>query len=133
MQLAGGLHPLQCFCKGRRGCPVVTAPLHPCRVFECGQSVPVTLAQDGLCLDHYIEQAFSRLRAALELCRQCQPVDQHTLDWLLADADFAVHVLSHSGPIHTPEQRDKLLELLLSLTNLQEYLRHHSVQVRLAG
>jgi hypothetical protein len=95
----------------------------------CSLSVPQALAQEVLCLDHYIEEAFKHLRAALELCQQCRPVDPHVLDWLLADADFAVQSLSQDGRTHTGAQRDKLLELLLCLTNLQEYLRHHSVQV----
>ncbi len=81
-------------------------------------------------MDHYIEQGFARLRAALELCQRSQPVDRRTLDWLLADADFVVHALCQNGRVHSSAQHDKLLELLLGLTNLQEYVRHHSVQVR---
>lgn len=96
----------------------------------CGQGVRAPLAQEALCLDHYIEHASARLRAALELCEQCQPVDGHILNWLLADADFAVQALCQDGRAHSPVQRDKLLELLLGLTNLQEYLRHHSVRVK---
>ena len=79
-----------------------------------------------------MEQAFARLHAALEHCQQCRPVDRRTLDWLLADADFVVQSLCQNGRGHTPAQCDNLLELLLGLTNLQEYLRHHSVQVKLA-
>ncbi len=94
--------------------------------------MPATLAQEVLCLDHFIEQAFARVRAALELCQQCKPVDRHVLDWLLADADFAAQSLALNGRAQTPTQRARLLELLLSLANLQEYLRHHSVQVNFA-
>ena len=60
-------------------------------------------------------------------------MDGHILDWLLADADFAVQALCQAARGHYPAQREKLLELLLGLTNLQEYLRHHSVQVKPAG
>src|SRR5574337_248201 len=109
---------------------MVKAPLRGCRVVGCGQGVPTTLTQEWLCLDHYVEQAFARLHAALELCHQCRPLDRRTLDCLLADADFAVQSLSQNGHGHTPAQRDNLLELLLGLTNLQEYMRHHSVQVK---
>ncbi len=90
----------------------------------------MALAQEALCLDHYIEQAQTRLQAALELCQQCGPVDLHTLDWLLADADFILQSLAQNGGSYASSQRDKLLELLLRLSNLQEYLRHHSVQVK---
>ena len=118
--------------ESRRECPVVTAPLRSCRVVGCGQDVPATLTREVLCLDHFIEQAFTRMRKALELCRQCRPLDRHILDWLLADADFALRSLALDGRGRTPVQRAKLLELVLGLANLQEYLRHHSVQVKLA-
>jgi hypothetical protein len=70
-----------------------------------------------------------RLRTALALCHECKPVDQRLLDWLLAGADFAVQALSQGNQGASAEQRARLLELLLSLSNLHEYLRHHSVQV----
>ncbi len=103
-----------------------------CGVVGCGQGVPTVLTQEWVCLDHYVEQAFKRLHTALELCHQGRPVDRRTLDWLLAAADFVAQSLCQNGRGHTTAQRDKLLELLLGLTNLQEYLRHHSVQVKLA-
>lgn len=108
----------------------MTAPLRSCQVAGCDQAVLPTLAREVLCLDHFLEQALVRLRAALELCRQGQPLDRHTLDWLLADADFAVQSLSLNGRTHTAAQRANLLEVLLCLANLQEYLRHHSVEVK---
>ncbi len=98
----------------------------------CGQDVPATLTREVLCLDHFVEEAFARLRKALELCQQCRPLDRHILDWLLADSDFALQSLAFDGRGHTLLQRAKLLELVLGLANLQEYLRHHSVQVELA-
>ena len=98
----------------------------------CGRSVLPPLAQEALCLDHYLELAFGRLRAALELCQRARPFDSRTLEWLLADADFAVHSLAQETQALTPLQRTRLLELLLGLANLQEYLRHHSVDVKLS-
>jgi len=109
---------------------VVTAALLSCQVTGCQESVPPALARELLCLDHYIEQALARLQGAVELCRQGQPVDPRIVDWLLGDADFAVQSLSQEGGTHTPTQHNKLLELLLCLANLQEYLRHHSVEVK---
>ncbi|MFY9582876.1 MAG: hypothetical protein WAR21_00105 [Candidatus Acidiferrales bacterium] len=110
----------------------MTAPLRFCRLVGCGQDVPATLTREVLCLDHFIEQASTRMRKALELCRLCRPLDRHILDWLLADADFVLRSVTFDGRGHTPVQRAKLLELVLGLANLQEYLRHHSVQVKLA-
>ena len=83
-----------------------------------------------LCLDHYIEQVSGHLQDAFELCHNGRPVDAHRLDWLLEGADFAVQSLSQNGESRTPAQRARLLELLLGLANLQEYLRHHSVELR---
>ena len=108
-----------------------TAPTGKCKASGCAEKVPATLAQDFLCLDHYVEKASSELRTALDLCRQGQPVDTHLLDWLLAGADFAVQTLAHNGNGCSPAQRVKVLELLLGLSNLQEYLRHHSVRLKL--
>ncbi|MCI0624199.1 MAG: hypothetical protein L0387_21570 [Acidobacteria bacterium] len=93
--------------------------------------MPAPLAQNVLCLDHYVEKAASDLHAALDLCRQGHPVDSHDLDWLLAGADFAVQTLTQNRIGCSPTQRAKVLELLLALSNLQEYLRHHSIRVKL--
>jgi hypothetical protein len=106
--------------------------LGSCRAIGCSQGVPATLVQERLCLDHYLEQAFALLQAAFELCQQGKPVDRRVRDWLLADVDFAARSLRQNGHGHTPAQRDRLLELMLGLANLTEYLRHHSVEVKLA-
>ncbi len=116
----------------RRVCPDVTAPLRSCRVAGCRQGVPPALPREELCLDHYLEQALTCLRGASEHCHRGQPLDPRTIDWLLAYADFAVQSLAQSGGSSNPAQRVRLLELLLGLANLQEYLRHHSVQLKLA-
>lgn len=105
--------------------------MHSCRMAGCGQSVPLALTHEILCLDHYIEQAFAHVQAALELCQKSRPVEPRILDRLLSDANFVVQALAQNGKACTALQHDRLLELLLCLTNLQEYLRHHSVQVKL--
>jgi len=82
-----------------------------------------------LCFDHFVEQASLRLHAAQSLCQTGQALDRHMMDWLLDGAEFAVQSLSQDGFTISPMQRLKVLELLLGLSNLQEYLRHHSVRV----
>ena len=109
---------------------LVRTPLRSCRVMGCAQGVPPSLAQEVLCLDHYVEQAQTRLKAALELCQQGRPVDPRMLDWLLADADFILQSLAQDNGSYAAPQREKLLELFLCFANLQEYLRHHAVQVK---
>ena len=64
---------------------------------------------------------------ALQLCQQGEPIDPGLLDWLLAQGDFIVQLLSQESHADALAQRKRLLELLSCLTNLQEYLRHHAV------
>jgi hypothetical protein len=100
-----------------------------CRTAQCQAAVPETLLQESLCLDHYIEQGLARVRESLALCREGRELDPRMIDWLFAGSEFAVQALTKGTPPETPQQRERLLELLLSLTNLQEYLRHHSITI----
>jgi hypothetical protein len=100
-----------------------------CRANQCQAAVPPTLLQESLCLDHYIEQGLARVRESLSVCRDGKELDLRMIDWLFTGAEFAVQALAKVTPPETAEQRQRLLELLLGLTNLQEYLRHHSVTV----
>ena len=63
----------------------------------------------------------------LELCQQSQFLSPETIDWLIEQGDLAVRLLSEKGMAKFSEERSKLLELLLCLANVQEYVRHHSV------
>ena len=108
--------------------------MHPptaksCSVVECAAQVPPSLVRESLCLDHYLEAGLARVRELLDGCREARPLDPRLLEWLFASTEFAVQTLTQDNPAHTPEQRERLLELLLCLTNLQEYLRHHSVKI----
>jgi hypothetical protein len=98
-----------------------------CPIDACNRPIPTALAQHGVCLDHYLDDAFTRTAAALQICQQGQPLDPRTVDWLLAQGDFTVQILSKANTVHSLQQRSRVLELLLCLTNVQEYLRHHSV------
>jgi len=48
------------------------------------------------------------------------------MDWLLAQVDFAVQALAEEDVKWDDDQRSKLLELLLGVANLNEYVRHSS-------
>jgi hypothetical protein len=100
-----------------------------CRASHCQAAVPPTLLQESLCLDHYIEQGLARVRESLSICRDGKELDPRMIDWLFTGAEFAVLALAKEAPRETAERRERLLELLLGLTNLQEYLRHHSVTI----
>jgi len=51
------------------------------------------------------------------------------LEWLLADALAIVKNLEEDAGEPNPEQRDRMLELLLILANLHEYVAHHSIRL----
>jgi hypothetical protein len=56
-------------------------------------------------------------------------LDPHDLEWLLSDALAIVKNLEEGAGDPNPDQRDRMLELLLILANLHEYVAHHSVRL----
>lgn len=100
-----------------------------CRREGCPGSIPGGLAAEQLCLNHFLDEAFVRTDHALQCCRQGRSLNSSSLDWLLSDALAVVRNLEESADEPNPEQRDRMLELLLILANLQEYVAHHSVRV----
>ena len=51
------------------------------------------------------------------------------VEWLLSDALAIVKNLEEKASDPQPQHRDRMLELLLMLANLHEYVAHHSVQL----
>jgi hypothetical protein len=98
-----------------------------CQTAACSAPVPSSLVRHGVCLSHYLDEAFTRVARTLQLCQQGQPLDSGTLEWLADQGDLAVRLLSQDGMTKVSDERVKLLELLLCLANVQEYVRHHSV------
>ncbi len=101
-----------------------------CRREACTNAIPRALTAERLCLDHFLDEAFVRTDQALQGCRLGQAVDPKTLEWLLSDALVIVNNLEDGAEVADPQQRDRMLELLLILANLHEYLAHHSVQLQ---
>lgn len=85
------------------------------------------MAGDGVCLNHFVAMAVERADQVRCACLESRPVEQQTIDWLLGDARHVARELSTSQPGFGNEQ---VLELLLCLANLQDYIRHHSVKVK---
>lgn len=98
-----------------------------CQAAACSAPVPPGLSRHGVCVNHYLDDAFTRVAQTLEFCQQGEPLDAETIDWLIEQGDLAVRLLSEKGMAKLSEERTKLLELLLCLANVQEYVRHHSV------
>src|SRR6266478_9972072 len=105
----------------------MTTPKRACRAPKCIVEVPVALKMEGLCLNHYLEGASHRLAAATQEFQSGRDVDYDTMDWLLAQVDLAVEVLAQEDVNWDANQRSQLLELLLGVANLSEYIRHSYV------
>lgn len=97
-----------------------------CQIDACSEVVPIALAPQGICLIHYLEEAFTRVDAALTFCQSGGTPDSSTLDWLLLQGDFAVALLSKKDGVRSSDQRGRLLELLLCLANVRECLRQRA-------
>jgi len=99
-----------------------------CRRAGCANPIPKSLAGEQLCLDHFLDEAFIRTDHAMQSCREGKFVNASSLEWLLSDALATVKNLEEGAAEPKPEQRDRMLELLLILANLHEYVAHHSVR-----
>ena len=98
-----------------------------CHRSGCANSAPPALFSAQLCLDHFLDEAFVRSDQALTQCREGAPLSKEGLEWLLSDALATVKNLEDSAEEPCPEQRDRMLELLLMLANVHEYVAHHDV------
>ncbi len=108
---------------------MATAGLSPCSRGGCSNSIPAALASQHLCLDHFLDEAFVRADEALSRCREGHALNPVDLEWLLSDSLAIVKNLEEQAADPNPEQRDRMLELLLILANLHEYVAHHSVRL----
>jgi hypothetical protein len=108
---------------------MATAIPSPCRIVGCTEIVLPALGSEKLCLSHFLDRTLVRAQNALTLCQHEQPLDPDTLDWLFEDAHFTVQWLSRRVTAEEPGQRDKVLEVMLCLANINDYLRHHSVHL----
>jgi hypothetical protein len=108
----------------------MTVPaLGGCRRESCANAIPTALAAERLCLDHFLDEAFLRTDHMLSRCREGRAMSPGDVEWLLADALAVVKNLEEGAGDPNPEQRDRMLELLLILANLHEYVAHHSVRL----
>jgi hypothetical protein len=108
---------------------MLTNPSRHCRIPNCTAEVPEILENESLCVDHHLEESFQKLAAATESFHLEDGVDYETMDWLLGQVDFAVDALAREDNHWDSDQRSKLLELLLGVANLNEYIRHSLVSV----
>ncbi|MGH9715381.1 MAG: hypothetical protein ACRD4R_01430 [Candidatus Acidiferrales bacterium] len=100
-----------------------------CRRVQCANPIPTALAAERLCLNHFLDEAFLRADHTLERCRDGCAINGSELEWLLADALAIVNNLDDRAAASNQQLRDRMLELLLILANLQDYVAHHSIRL----
>ena len=108
---------------------MAAVPAGNCRRSQCVNPIPAALAAERLCLGHFLDEAFSRADHTLDRCRDGFSINAFELEWLLADALAVVNNLDDEFTGLDSDLRDRMLELLLILANLHEYVAHHSVQL----
>ena len=101
----------------------MATPSRTCRAPGCKHDVLASLQSQGLCLEHYIEQAFQKLDLAADLSRSGQNIDRDTLEWLVAQVECIVETVGRENTGVDAEKHSRLLELLLALANLHEHAR----------
>ena len=99
-----------------------------CSKQSCANTIPRSLAEEHLCLDHFLDDAFVRTEFALEKCHSGEKIDSKGLETLLADALAIVSNLDEEPPEKNAGQRDRMLELLLLLANVHEYVAHQNMR-----
>jgi hypothetical protein len=100
-----------------------------CRRAGCANAVPDALANERICLDHFLDDAFVRTDQTFNRCRDGRSMNSADVEWLLSDALAIVKNLEEKASDPQPQQRDRMLELLLMLANLHEYVAHHSIRL----
>lgn len=106
---------------------MMAIPASRCRVDGCREPVLAPLAGECLCLNHFLEHAFSGIIPVQEACNRGEPLAEATLADLLAAARHVSQLLVGPGwnPQHHAAQQERILELLLSVAHLHEYAAHH--------
>lgn len=98
-----------------------------CRKRPCANLIPPSLSREQMCLDHFLDDAFVRTNETLQRFHQGLPISPQLLERLLSDALTVVKNLEEGAADPKPEERERMLELLLSLANLHEYAAHHAI------
>lgn len=101
-----------------------------CRTPGCAEAVPQPLRGESLCAEHFLGHAFDAAQHLLAMFQQPQPLDWRALEWLFSDAAYAANQLTLDASRLSEAQKDRLLQLMLCLANLNDYIRHHSVRLK---
>ena len=74
-------------------------------------------------LDHYVASSNRKLDAITVRARRGELIDPETRYWIIGQIEFLVQTISDVHLELSEEMRSRLLDLLLALANLHEYIR----------
>lgn len=80
----------------------------------------------GKPLDDYLLESTHKLDALAELASQGEAIDSDAHSWMLAQVDFIIDTIGDESLELSDEARSNLLQLLLSVANLNEHIRHQA-------
>ena len=98
-------------------------PSSVCRMEGCGQHVPAQLAQERLCLEHFVEHTYVRAQHAVQGYQEDLPFRLDAVEWMFEDAKFSLMALLRNSD---QPYRESLGELMICLANLHEYVRYQA-------
>lgn len=85
--------------------------------------LPSALAHDNPWMEEYLSQSVGRLDAITELAHRGEKIDGDSRNWMLNQVDFIVEALGADSGNLDDAVRSGLLQLVLSIANLDRYLR----------
>jgi hypothetical protein len=100
-----------------------TMVLGTCRRARCANAIPPALVSEQLCLVHFLDEASVRANHTLDRCREGRALDRADVEWMLTDALAIVKNLEEPE-VANSDQRERMLDMLLILANLHEYVAH---------
>ena len=87
---------------------------------------PTSIGESGPRLDDYLLKSRQELEVITELVSRGKVVDRDSRDWMLAQVDFIVEAIGDENLELGDELRSNLLQLLLTIANLNEQVRHQA-------
>jgi len=106
-------------------CVLTKAQIACCCVSGCGASACVESEHESLCLGHYLEGSMRRLHVALADSREGATIGRKDLDQLAKEADFAVRYLASGGMGDLSSNRERMIEIVLGVANLNDRIRRN--------
>lgn len=104
----------------------MTTPSRDSRSQTSVIDMPASLGEGGPALNDYLLKSTQELNAITELAGRGEVVDRDSRDWMLAQVDFIIETIGDDNLELEGDLRSNLLQLLLSIANLNEQIRRQA-------